>query len=43
MRKTVSDINRRSNLQEGDRRIRNELLSKIKGLELQLSELRDID
>lgn len=43
MRKTVIEINRRSNLQEGDRRIRNELLSKINGLELQLSELRDID
>jgi hypothetical protein len=43
MRKIVIKINRRSNLQEGDRRIRNELLSKIKGLELQLSELRDID
>lgn len=43
MRKTVININRRSNLQEGDRRIRNELLSKINGLELQLSELRDID
>ena len=43
MRKTVIEINRRSNLQKGDRRIRNELLSKINGLELQLSELRDID